>query len=1180
MLRSLLRFEWRYHTRQASFYAAAMLFLLMGFALTGTRFGPDSVRVNAPWLVMEATGLLSLLTLFAVAIFASNAVLRDVEHGMLEIVFATPVGRFHYLFGRFAGAALATMTVAALSAAGMLVASLMPWIPPERLGPFTLMPYLWAQLVVMLPNVLLATVLLFAIAALTRSAVATYVGAVFGYFLYFAVSALTNSPIMAQSKPGAGGGNAVALLDPFALSSFFEVTRYWSIAEKNDRFVALTGSLLMNRIVWLGITAGIFALVYSTFSFRVLRRSRRRDPAAMKAAAIETFTPIETAPVKQSTPGIHPRWISSYLSATRVELRALVWNVPFFLLMLLWMALAGSEAWSELFAAEFRTTLYPTTALILNSLRQPLGLFGTILLIYLAAEVVWREQNHRMASIIDTTPVPGSVMTAAKWTALAGVIASVIGSGILVGVILQISRGYTQIEPLVYLSQFYFLGLPLLLLAAAITLIQVLSPGKYTGMVFALLFVVYTRMAADVGLAHQLWQFGSVPPVQYTDMNGFGPNASAFGWFSLHWTLISAFLLTIATMAWRGIGRPWRQQLHLLLRRSTLRQRSTALALFALSIASGGWIFYNTNVLNEYRTEAGVNDWRTVYEKTYRQLAAMPQPSVTDIDLALDFYPGERRYHVASRQTLANQTKAPIRTIWVAVRREARLVKLTIAGARLAETDSRYTMHRFELNPPLAPGARTEFRYELDFAPQGFEDGTQDDPILSNGTFLLGFRVFPTFGYRNSYELTDARERARRGLPPREATEEESDVFEASQESRVNLTATLSTAHDQIALGVGRLERSWQSGGRRYFRYRTQSPIANAAAFGTGRYAVRKQRAGGVDIEIYSHPGHPQNVQHMLDAAVASVKAFESSFGPYKAGVLRMVEVPTQRFAAYASPGIIWFVENRTPLTDTRDPNRLDMTTRRVVHEVSHQWWGHQLVPPVGPGALLLVETFAKHSESMIIERLRGRPHLDRFLEMELDRYLAGRSNEETVEDPLLRVDRQPYVYYAKGAVVMNAISHEIGEKALNEAIRGVLKQPFATALDFLDQLRRVSPPVSYALIEEWLKEIVFHDLQLQTASARRGADGKYVVTLRIEAGKSHADRRGAERPVAFQESIEIGIYARDESVLHLQKHPLRQGLQDLVVTVEQLPHSIVLDPHVTRIDRDRGNNMRVIEVN
>ena len=58
-------------------------------------------------------------------------------------------------------------------------------------------------------------------------------------------------------------------------------------------------------------------------------------------------------------------------------------------------------------------------------------------------------------------------------------------------------------------------------------------------------------------------------------------------------------------------------------------------------------------------------------------------------------------------------------------------------------------------------------------------------------------------------------------------------------------------------------------------------------------------------------------------------------------------------------------------------------------------------------------------------------------------------------------------------------------------------------------------------------------------------------MTLRILAGKTHADRRGKETPVPFHESVDIGIYTSDESTLHEQKHSLRQGAQDLTVTVD-----------------------------
>ena len=126
MLSEILLFEWRYHARQAAFAAASVLFFLLGFALSVTPFGPASVAANSPYLVMEAFGLLSLIALIVASLFTANAVLRDDDSRMSEIVHTTPVGKSRYLIGRFGGAFLATLTTTAFSGPGMAVGVLMP----------------------------------------------------------------------------------------------------------------------------------------------------------------------------------------------------------------------------------------------------------------------------------------------------------------------------------------------------------------------------------------------------------------------------------------------------------------------------------------------------------------------------------------------------------------------------------------------------------------------------------------------------------------------------------------------------------------------------------------------------------------------------------------------------------------------------------------------------------------------------------------------------------------------------------------------------------------------------------------------------------------------------------------------------------------------------------------------
>jgi ABC-2 type transport system permease protein len=1167
VLREIVRFEWRYHSRQAAFLAASPLFLLLGFALSVTRFGPDNVAVNSPYLAMEGAGLLSLIALVVAGIFTANAVLRDDDHRMSEIVHSTPVGKFSYLLGRFGGAFLATLTAVAGSGLGMAIGALMPWLAPERVAAMDARPYLAAFVVITLPNVLLATALLFAVAVLTRSAVATYAAAVVLYVLYFVGSALTDSPLMAGSRPGGGGGTLPSLLDPFALTPFFNVTRYWTATEKNARFIPLAGALLANRGLWIAAALGVLAIAYRAFSFRAPRRNRRAGARVEAPRADRPWSDL---------PWIHPTgtsWLAAYRSCARLELRALLTKSTL-LLLVLWLGMAVSEIQGDVLSGEYGSTSYPVTGFVVAALQTPATILGMILILFYGAELFWREQRSRMASIVDSTPVSGTVMIAAKWTALAALLGSMLLGGIVAGVAVQIARGYFHFQPLLYLSFLYFAGVPLLLYAAAALFVHALSPGKYAGMIFFVLFVIVSRRAADLGLEHDLWRFAAAPAVPYSELNGFGSYAAPFHGFMLHWAVLALLLATIAAVLWRRVAAPPRERLRLL-----ARPNKMVFALAAAFAVTGGWIFYNTNIARAYVTADGMADWQADYEKVYKRIETTPRPRILAVDGEVDLHPAERRYRVAGRYLLVNESMRPIPSVYVAARREARRAALSIPSARLAAKDDRFGIYRFDFQPPLAPGARAELRFDLSFDAGGFASGQQDEAVVGNGTFLMNLRAFPTLGYRGSYELSDPRERRKRGLSGASAATLEEDgarrAVDASLDDWIDLSLTVSTAGDQTAVAPGRLERSWRQGGRRWFRYRTDAPILNRFAVTSGRYAVAKRQQGAVGIEIYYHPAHTANIARMLDAAAASLDVMQSRFGPYPHHELRIVETTSYwPMAGYALPETVYIREDSGFLTDARDPDRPDLVARRVAHEVAHQWFGHRVHTADVEGASMIVESLAKYSELLVVERLRGREHVRQLLEIELDRYLSGRAGETYAEVPLYRVDNQPYLFYNKAAVVLFAIRDLLGEKAMDRAIRAMMQESSPTSADLVRHLRAVADPGQGALIDQWTREIVLYDLRVDAVQAHRRADGRYDVLVRVEAGKSRVDGHGNERAVAFDEPIEIAV-AADAKVLDSRKYELRRGTNEIELVVASPPSSVTVDPWITRIDRNPGDNVK-----
>jgi ABC-type transport system involved in multi-copper enzyme maturation permease subunit len=1173
ILSEILSFEWRYHSRQAAFLAAAPLFFLLGFALSLGRFGADNIAVNSPYLVMQAFGLLSLLAIFVAAIFSSDAVLRDDEHRMAEIVHAMPVDRLPFFFGRFGGAFLASLAAVTFSGLGMVAGALMPWLPPERVAPMDARPYLAAFGLITLPNVFFVVALVFAVAVWTRKALATYAAAVVLYILYFVGSALTNSPLMAASRPGGGGGALASLLDPFGLTSLFDATRYWTAAEKNARLILFEGALPWNRVLWIAAAFAILALVYRRYDFRLdgarVRKRQRAEPPA-ETAPLPAAGPIGWPEVRPSGTS----WLGAYRSCTRMELRMLLSRSTLFLFFL-WLAWAVSEIYGGVLSGEYGSTSYPATGLIVRALSTPAAILGTILILFYGAELFWREQKYRVAAIVDSTPVSSSALIAAKWTALGALLGTFLLGGVAAGVAIQVSKGYFDFQPHLYLTFLYFTGVPLLLYAGASLLVHALSPGRYAGMVFFALFVILSRRASEIGLEHDLWHFAAAPPVSYSDLDGFGHTAAPFHAFMLHWTVLTLLMVTLAAALWRRVAAPWKERIRIL-----ARPGWTAGALAAAFLVTGGWIFYNTNIAHTYTTASEQADWRADYEKTYKSIENLPRPRIVRLDGNVDLDPAAQRYRVTGRYTLVNDTGRPIPSLYVAVRREARSVTFAVPAARWALKNDRFGMSRFDFTPPLAPGARTEIRFDLSFDESGFGTDQAGEEVVENGTFLMNPRCFPALGYRGGYELSDRRERKKRGLSGSGAAELAEDgahgTAEESVDDWIDLRLTVSTAGDQIALAPGHLEASGRRGGRRWFRYRTEAPILNRFAVSSGRYAVARRQHGPVEIEIYYNPSHGVNVPRMLDTAAASLDVLQSHFGAYPHRELRIVEIRSAwPMAGFALPGTVYIREDRGFFTDARDGRRPDLIGRRIAHEVAHQWFGHRVHSGNVEGASMLIESLAKYSELLVLERLRGPGHVRQLLEIELDRYLSGRAGASYAEVPLYKVDNEAYLYYNKGAVVLLAIRDLIGQDAMDRAIRALIQEQRPTSLSLVRHLEAVADPRQAALIREWTQEIVLYDLRIESAQASRRSDGRYDVTVRIAAGKVRTDGRGKEKPLPLAEEIEVAVTDAGGQVIDSRKRRLRSGMNEIRLVTGAAPSAVTVDPGVTRIDRNPLDNVR-----
>ncbi|MFL6246217.1 MAG: ABC transporter permease, partial [Thermoanaerobaculia bacterium] len=800
-----------------------------------------------------------------------------------------------------------------------------------------------------------------------------------------------------------------------------------------------------------------------------------------------------------------------------------------------------------------------------------------ILLIALSAgELVWRERDARIHALIDVTPVPAGLSLCGKFLAIALMLAATQLVFLGAGVIVQTMLGFPRFELGLYLAILFGFQLSGYLLFAALAIVvHVLVNQKYVGNVIAILAYFAISFARELGVKHNLLLYGGAPDWWHSDMAGFGAQLGPWLWFTFYW---SGWALLFGVIAYRF----WR--------RGEERRRLTRgpLAIGAMAIAiilgAGGFIFYNTNVLNRYDTDADVEERGAEYERRYGKYASLPQPLLAATKLLVDFEPRRGAATIRGTYRLQNRSGVAIDTIHLATHSGVLTNDVSFdRPSRATLIDDRLGHRIYALGNALQPGQSVSMNFRIVFAPHGFTNDGRDATVMRNGSWIehRGEQLdrqrqwLPAIGYQSGRELERSVVRAQHGLRKRPAVRPLEDLA-ARQEQRghetIDFEAIVGTDADQIGVAPGELRRTWSVNGRRYAHYVSDAPIGNIYAIFSARYAVHRARWRDVDIEIFHHPAHTANLERMVRSARASLDYHTRNFGPYPHRQLRLVEYPSagDGLGLTAYPGTIKYSEGFALARPDADRRQIDLPFAVVAHEIAHQWWGHQLVPANVEGAPLLTESLAWCSSMMVVEQALGREHLIRLLDVMRAQSIAP---HQTREVPLLRaVDRIDA--YRTGPFAMFALREAIGEERINTALRRLLaRPPYATSLDLYNELRAVTPAPMHVLLKDLFEEITYWDLRTKKTDVQPAANGRYRVTLHIEAQKLKGNAMGIEKPVPMDDTIDIAIFDADGRTIYRHPHRIRSGAQTITVIVTRPPARAAIDPDHALLDRNPKDN-------
>ena len=1192
MTLAFLRFELREQLRSPLLWLLAALFALLAFGAASSDAiqiggGIGNVHRNAPSVIATLMTSFTLIGLLVVTLFVSNALLRDFELGTAELVFSSPVKRRDYLLGRLGAALLASLLMYAIIAAGLFIAQFMPWIDAARLGPVALRPYLWSFAVMVLPNVLFSTALLSLLASTTRNILWVYIGVIV-FFVLYGVSRVLLADI--------DNVRIAALLDPLGMRAMAQAMRYWSAEERNTGLPALSRYLLENRVLWLAVTAVLFAATFTLFRTErsgTARSRRRRQRDA--TGTLDSGRRNVVAPVATPTFGVATGW-RQLLRQVGFDALGVFRSAPFLVLLVLGMA-------NFIPAALYRKTMYgtpswPVTSQMLEALQGSFSFLLIIIVLFYAGELVWRERSARVAGISDAMPVPNWVPLLGKFLTLAAVVAAFQLAGGLTAIAIQLGKGYTHVEPLLYLKTLALDSVVYLLMGGMALVLQVLSNNKFLGYALLILLLIGQSVLGLLDYTQNLYNFGSWPIAPYSDMNGYGHFLAGQLAFQGYWALFLLALLLLCAALWvRGVDSGWRQRLRLA--RQRLHGRlGVALATATLAfVACGGWLYWSSNVRNEFVSPEQQLDRQARYEREYRKYKDLPQPRIVAIDNRVDLHPETQSVRIDGIYRVRNTHAAPIPDLHVAMADDRTLASIEMGGATLATHDQALGYRIYHLDKPLQSGEEREVRFSVAIHPSGITAGQAQSQVVDNGSFFNS-RVLPSFGYNENWEISDRNDRRKRGLgeparmPKLEDQAARANTYISSDSDWLDFRTSVCTAPDQIALAPGYLQKEYERDGRRCFDYAMDRPMLNFYAYLSARWAVKKAAYKGIPIEIYYDPKHPYNVERMIEGVQKSLAYYEANFSPYQHHQVRIIEFPGYQSFAQSFANTIPYSESIGFIADLRDPDDIDYVFYVTAHEVAHQWWAHQIIGANVQGATLLSESLAQYSALMVMEKEYGRAHMRQFLKTELDRYLSGRGAEDVEELPLYRVENQQYIHYRKGSMVFYRLREEMGEAALNRALSRFLQAkafqqpPYTTSAELLQFIRAEARPEQQALITDLFEKISFYDNRVVAATARQRSDGRYDVTLQLHADKRYADGIGKETAGTLDDWIEVGVFAkgpsgkeRDEQVLYLQRQHITSAAPRITVTVERKPDEAGFDPYNKLIDRVSEDNRKRITV-
>ena len=1212
MFWQIFTFEIRYRLGRPATWAYFFIFFLIGFLAVATGWSPASEKVmhNAPWTMASENIVISLFMMMVCSAVMGVPLARDIEHNTGNYLYALPITKGGYFWGRFWGSFVFVLLIGTGynfgAITGSLVGPFFDWVPAERIGDYGIWNYFYPYFTFAVGNLFLSSTIFFALVSFTRNVRVVYSASIvllIAYFLgNFLVQDIENHKL-------------IKILDPFMVNTFSLETRFMTPFEKNNALVPFSHFYAWNRLIWIGLSVVVILAAYSRFSFeKFLKATAPKSKGVEKQEAAPAALPARVEQVF----GARYNW-PVLRELTKVEFFNIVRDNYFKAILLGGLIMLVLDTWIG--NTNYGVGYQPLTIFLMDYKGYDYNLFVFIILLFYTGEAMHRDRATRFCNIGDALPVSNAILYLSKLLSLAGIALILVSIPLVVGVIIQTIKGFTQYELGIYATELYLLTFPgflqMILLSFAI---HIVVNSKFAAHGVALLiWVGLFLLRSFAEMDYNLLFYFFTPDYAWSDMNGLGHFVAPLFWFNFYWLAFGLLLASVAYLFFqRGVSGGWKERWRVA--RSRFRGLPvTAILVSAICwLCSGAFIYYNVSYLNNYYSASEQRQNKVLYEKTLKKYESLAQPKITSLNVKADIYTEERRMELNVLAGIRNKSGEPIPELHLldtddrdyTVKLNGKPLDystpLTVPYSKFSffrKGEKAYPYRIYKLDEAIQPGDSALLEFRITKRNRGFLNNGFSREVVYNGTFYSN--LLPSFGYSQEEELESDEYRKKYGLkekiddlPPQDDEQGRRTLLFNDDADLVHFEATLSTSPDQTAIAPGYLQKSWEENGRRYFHYVQDTPIQLAAAVVSARYETLKDEvmipdSQRIAIEIFYDKKHAFNLDRFKAAYADGLRYFSEVYGPFQFRQMRLMEFPRYASFAQSFANTVPYSEDFGWVADFSDPDDFDYAYFVTAHELAHQWWGHQVTPNKTRGSNLIAESLAEYTALILSEKKYGEDNMKRFLKDELDKYLRGRANEAKKENTFINCNRE-YQWYYKGSLILYGLRDLIGDETLNKALRAFREEfalreepPFPGSNDLFAYLEKATPDsVKYYLNDTW-KKITLYENRLESAKAKEAGNGLYDVTLRFASRKMYADSTGKETPAPMDDYIDIGIFAeetRDKvgrkqiNPVYLQKHKLKPGDHTVTIRVSGKPVKAGIDPYNKLIDRIPDDNVGIVE--